>query len=255
MGIGKTMATELLKFGAKVIVTGRNQERLNSFQQEMAGFEEQLMIHQANVADHQENILLVNAIIARFGRLDVLINNAAMSTDFGEVEYIQPKVIHEMIDTNIKGSMFASMAAIPEIKKRQGSIIFISTIAAFRGLPAYSLYSLTKMALTSLVQSLKIETKKDQVFIGIAYLGFTENEPDKRTLSHDGQLVKIAERNKLLTSTRLQTAHRILTQIANRKARAIHSPLGKITYVISNYFPFLAGLIHTRIYNKQKKLN
>lgn len=253
MGIGKDLALQVLNYGGKVTITGRNEARLLAVQNEFQEHSENLLIHTGNVANYEDVVNLIVKIILRFGRLDVLINNAGMSTDFGELEIINNKVVDEIIDTNVKGALFTSMAAIPEIKKTKGSIIFVSSIAAFRGLPGYSLYSLSKMALTALAQSIRIENKKTGVFVGIAYVGFTENETGKRTLSHEGKLEKVTARNKLVTRPRSLTAKILLNQIANRRPRVIHSIIGKLTFLLCKYCPIVANIMSEQIYNNQKK--
>lgn len=253
MGIGKEMALQILNYGGKVAITGRNLARLLTVQSELKEHSENLLIHDGDVANYDDVINLMEKIILRFGRLDVLVNNAGMSNDFAELEIIDNKVVDEIIDTNIKGALFSSMVAIPELKKTKGSIIFISSIAAFRGLPAYSLYSLSKMALTALTQSIRIENKEADVFVGIAYVGFTENETAKRTLSYEGKPEKVPVRNKLVTRPRSVTVKILLNQIANRRPRIIHSIIGKLTFLLCKYTPVVANIMYKRIYYNEKK--
>jgi len=253
MGIGKELALQVLNYGGKVAITGRNMARLLTVQSELKEHSENLLIHAGDVANYEDVVSLMEKIILRFGRLDVLVNNAGMSNDFAELEIINKKVVDEIIDTNIKGALFSSMMAIPELKKTRGSIIFVSSIAAFRGLPAYSLYSLSKMALTALAQSIRVENKKAGVFVGIAYVGFTENETAKRTLSPEGNLEKVPSRNKLVTRTRSETVKTLLNQIANRRPTVIHSIIGKLTFLLFKYTPFVANKMYEQIYYNKKK--
>lgn len=256
MGIGKELALQILQYGGKVTITGRNEARLLTVQEEFHEHAERLLIHTGDVGNYENIVELIEKIILRFGQLDVLINNAGISTDFGELEIITDKVVHEIIDTNIKGALFSSMVAIPKLKETKGSILFISSIASFQGIPAYSLYSLSKMALTGLAQSLRIENKKAGLFVGIAYLGFTENDSAKKTLSPDGRLNKVPVRNRLITRSRTLTAQIILNQISNKRHRVIHSIFGKLTYMLSKYTPFISNLINEKIYNhKVKSMN
>jgi len=250
MGIGKEITRQILQFGGKVVITGRNPERLQSVLSEFQGNKNNLLIHNGNVADHDDNIQLVEKVILHFGKLDVLINNAGMSA-YGELEKYDYKVINEIIDSNVKGALFPTLAAIPELKKTKGTVIFISSIAGFRGLPNYSLYSLSKMALTSLVQSLRIEMKANNVFVGIAYVGFTKNEAEKRILSAEGIPEKVPARNKMATASRTETAKKILNQIATKKSTVIHSALGKLTFLLSKYFPFILNKIFVANYKKE----
>ena len=252
MGIGKDLALQVLQYGGKVTITGRNERRLLAAQDEFQAYSEKLLIHKGDVANYENVVELIEKIILHFGRLDVLINNAGMSTDFGELETITDKVVDEIIDTNVKGALFPTMAAIPKLIETKGSLIFISSAAALQGVPAYSLYSLSKMALTALAQSLSIENKKSGVFVGIAYVGFTENDTGKRTLSYDGKLEKVPVRNKLITRPRSLTAKIILNQIANRRPRAYHSTFGKLIFILSKYTPFVTNILYKQVYYKTK---
>jgi len=126
LGIGKALALQVLQYGGKVTITGRNEHRLLAVQDEFQAYSDKLLIHKGDVANYENVVELIEKIILHFGRLDVLINNAGMSTSFGELETNTDKVVDEIIDTNVKGALFSSMAAIPELKKTLGSIIFFS---------------------------------------------------------------------------------------------------------------------------------
>jgi len=108
------------------------------------------------------------------------------------------------------------------------------------------------MALTALAQSLRIENIKTGVFVGIAYVGFTENDDGKRTLSYDGKLEKVPVRNKWFTRPRSFTAKKILNQIANRRPRAYHSIFGKLIFILSKYAPFITNILYKQVYNNTK---
>jgi dehydrogenase/reductase SDR family member 7B len=142
MGIGKEIAHQVIKFGGKVVITGRNLQRLESASKEL-GNDKNILIHQGDVTDHSNNIELVNNTIKRFGRLDVLINNAGLSC-FGEVDKMKPEVAKEIIDANIYGSLFPSMAALSELKKTKGSVMFLSSLAGFHVLGLFTLKNVVK---------------------------------------------------------------------------------------------------------------
>jgi short-subunit dehydrogenase len=247
MGIGKELAMQALSLGAKVVITGRNEEKLHAVKNntDKPG---RILIHSGNVASYTGNLKLVEKIINHFGRLDIVISNAGMSA-YGDLELTKQEVADEIIDTNIKGSVFLYKAVIPELKKTRGSILFVSSLAALRGLPSYSLYSLSKMALTGLTQSIRIENKKYNVFVGIAYVGFTQNEEEKRTYSPEGNLEKVPQRNQLVTRSRTATARLILSQIQKKKNISVHSFIGKLSLLLSRYFPFIIRAIYEKNYN------
>ena len=251
MGIGKELARQVLAFGGKVVLTARNAERLQNVQKEFEQYADCMLIHAGDVASYEDNVLLMDEIHERFGKLDVLINNAGMSC-YGELEKLKPQILREVIDTNIYGSIYPVISALKQFKGTLDAIIFVSSIAGFYGLPAYTAYSLSKRALQPLAQSLRIELEHDGIFVGIAYISFTENEDQKRTLSPTGELVSIPARPKRLLSTREDTARKMLKQIKSRKRSEIHSLFGKFVFFMSNYFSSIMGFILRRKYQKEK---
>jgi short-subunit dehydrogenase len=238
MGIGKEVAKRILRFGGKVVITGRNEMRIEELKKELIYYKGSYLIHQGDVNNMEDNKRMVEETIHTFGKIDILINNAGMSC-YGAVDELKMEVAKEVIDTNVYGSLFPVMACLDELKKSKGSILFISSLAGFQGLPGYSCYSLSKMALKPLAQSLSIELKNQQVSVGIAYVGFTENEMAKRTLSPDGKLEMVPLRPKFLTNSRRYTADKILHQVRKRKKRSVHSFIGKISYRLNMLFPTL----------------
>lgn len=246
MGIGKELAVQALHAGAKVVITGRNKVRLQSTLTSL-GHPERVLIHTGDVASNEDNRKLVSSIIDHFGQLDIVISNAGISA-YGDLELTGTDVINEMIDINIKGSVFLYNAVLPELKKTAGSILFVSSLAGLRGLPSYSLYSLTKMSLTALTQSLSTETKRYGVYVGIAYVGFTMNENEKRTFSPAGILEPVPERRQLFLSTRSVTASKILEQIRKRHGTRVHSMTGKAFSLINLIFPALISYVLEKNY-------
>ena len=238
MGIGKEIALQVLQQGGKVILTGRNFERLEAAKNDFSQWKNNVLCHKGDVSNHANNIGLVERIVETFGRLDVLINNAGLSC-FGAVDQMDADVAKQIIDTNIYGSLYPVMAALPELKKSKGTILFISSIAGFHGLPGYSAYSLSKMSLKALAQSLSVELKSCGVSVCISYVGFTENETEKKTLAPNGEWIKVPARNKQLTVSRYSTASKILSQIKNKKHTYTHSMVGSLTNVMSRMFPYI----------------
>lgn len=254
MGIGKNMASLVLHYGGKVIVTGRNPERLTALAEAWSKYRDNFLAYPLDAADSAGQAALMQQIHQQFGRLDVLINNAALSA-YGSLETTDPQVIHTLIDTNIKGILFTTQAALPLLRESKGHILFISSLAAFYGLPDYSLYALSKLALKALHQSLDIELAAEGIGVGIAYVGFTQNESEKRTLNPSGEEEAVPTRPAWLTFSREQTANVLLRQIARREKVLIQGNFGKFIYLLALYFPRFMRFLHLRQYRKKKLSN
>ena len=241
MGIGKEVARQLLDLGAKVAITGRTLSKLEKVADEFSNHKEDLLLHAGDVADMGSNLDLVKSVVDRFGRLDYLINNAGMS-GYGALKDMDPEVYKSVVDTNIYGSVFPTKACLPELMKSKGGVLFVSSVAGMFGLPDYSAYSVSKMALIAQAQSLRTEMKGQGVFVGIAYVGFTENESNKRTYTPEGGLEEVPARPKMLTASRSKTAQRMLKQLARRRKSKNHSPVGKVVMTLSRLFPSLLAV-------------
>lgn len=250
MGIGKELAKQVLELGGKVVMTGRNEERLLQVQHEFEKYASNILIHAGDAASYENNDLLMDKIYKRFGVLNVIINNAGMS-GYGSLEMLKPEVAKQVIDTNIYGSVFPVMAALKYFKTSLHSILFVSSIAGFHGLPAYAPYSLSKRSLLALAQSLRIELSAQKIFVGITHVGFTENDAQKKTLSPTGEPETIPARPKKLVSSKYQTARKILIQVQKRVPVKTHSSFGKFIFLMGNYFPTVLTWLLMKKYRKE----
>ncbi len=157
-GIGQGLAIGLAAAGAQVAVNYKTdaegaQSTLASIREaggEASGF-------QADIGSKTEFEELVEAVCARFGRLDVLINNAAR-TRFGHVFEITEEDFDDVVNTNLRGPFFGSVAAARKMQAQGGgSIINISSIAARLMIPAHSSYTMAKGGLEALTRQLALE--------------------------------------------------------------------------------------------------
>jgi len=242
MGIGKTLAGELCKRGASVMLNGRNTERLAGAldQLKAQGFHVDSCV--ADVTSYEDCVRLIDKVIDRFGKLDILVNNAGI-VGYGSFESFDPEEFRKALDSNIYGAVYPTMAAIRFIRQSKGSIVFISSLAGLMGLPDYTTYSAGKMALTALCQSLRAEFKGTDVHFGIVYVGFTRNEEGKRFLSSDGSYIPVPQRKESLQWPREKVAQSIMKLIRKHKSRIILSPFGKLTAFTIRFFPFIARAI------------
>jgi short-subunit dehydrogenase len=250
MGIGKTMALELCKLGANVVLNGRNAERLEKTHQEFLQQGYSVLAVRGDVTEPADCEVLIQNTIQRFGKVDALINNAGLSMS-ERFENLQPDVFDKVVRSNIQGSAFPTLKALPYIKETKGSIIFISSAAGMVGLPTASAYSAGKMALTAIAQSLKVELAETGVHIGIVHVGFTKNDEDKRVLSANGELIPVAERPRYLQQTQTEVAQAVLRAIEKRKFKIVLTFVGKLNAFMARFFP---GIVIRILIASQKRL-
>jgi short-subunit dehydrogenase len=250
-GIGKATAVFLGNLGAKICLNGRNKDSLKSCYKELQDFGIDCIQVAGDVSDSSQCKLMLKEILDHYGRIDILINNAGIAT-WGRFLELEPDTWDKVLGINTFGSIYPSQIAVPHLLKTNGSLVFISSIAGKVGLPGHSTYSVSKMALTSLAKALQIEFKRE-LHVGIVYVGFTENEPDKQTLAPDGKYNKLGSRDNLKTAKREDVARSIARLIYKKKKSVTLSFIGKIQGVALRFFPFLITFLLTRVYKDYDK--
>jgi|SRR5688572_1818564 len=250
MGIGKAIALELCKQGANVVLNGRNQERLEKTLQEFLAKGYPVTAIQGDVTKIADCEALIKKALDTFGQVDILVTNAGVSMR-ERFENLQHEIFAQVIHSNINGSAFPALSALPHLKKTKGSVIFISSAAGMIGLPTASAYSAGKMALTALAQSIKIEMASSGVHIGIVHVGFTQNDIEKRVLNATGELVPVASRPAYLQQTQEQVAKAVLSAIRKRKFKVVLTLVGKINAFFVRFFP---GLVIRIVTSSQSRM-
>ncbi|MBT8184627.1 MAG: SDR family NAD(P)-dependent oxidoreductase [Eudoraea sp.] len=236
MGIGKAIATELGSNGAKIVLNGRDNEKLYRTETELLEKGLDVLAVAADIRKAEACKLLINAAVQKYGQLDILINNAGMSSR-GAVEDMADRNFKVLAETNFMGAAHLSKYGIPHLKKVSGHIIFINTAGGFRGMPYNSAYSASKIAQAALADALRIELFDYKIHVGIAYVGFTENDPEKKILDVDGSMVYLPKRTNIKLANPKNVAISIRQMIVRRKDRITLTNLGLFANFSIRYFP------------------
>jgi NAD(P)-dependent dehydrogenase (short-subunit alcohol dehydrogenase family) len=237
MGIGRAIARHLAQAGAKVVLNGRNKDRLKRTLSSFAREGLTVSVCPGDVSNTEDCRKLIAHALEEFGGLDILVNNVGIGYK-GYFEETKPEVFRQMVDTNVLGSVYPTIEALPHIKASKGSIVFISSLAGLRGMPFKGIYSLTKMAQTSLAESLRYELGKEGVHIGIVYVSTTRNDPEKMLLSADGTLGATPKNNGIFIDTQDDAAIATLKNIKNRQFKTAIGIKGKVYYFLQQYMPW-----------------
>jgi meso-butanediol dehydrogenase/(S,S)-butanediol dehydrogenase/diacetyl reductase len=252
-GLGRQLAFTLSKDGALIIINGRSKEKLQQTQLAFQKMGIHVLALQGDVAQHEDCNRIINACITKFGKLDILINNAGTGSNGLFIDTI-PQASKKIIETNILGSIYPSFFALPHIKKTGGSIIFISSLAGIFGIPYCAHYSASKMALTAFTQALRIELASTNIHVGIIYVGFLKNDPDKKVVGCDGSLISPGLRPKNYTMPEVKSSKIIVKAIKKRKSKKILSNLGHILFIVNYLSPFLVGKILEKTMHKMRNV-
>ena len=232
-GIGRETALTFGLLGARIVLHGRDTEALARSQAYLAGRGVDAVSCACDVTDPEGCESLVRTCLDSYGRLDVLVNNAGISMR-GNFSDLIPAVVDRIVGTNITGAILPTIAALPALRATQGSIVFVSTVAALHGFPRVSIYSAAKMSLTAIAQSLEAELHGDGIHVGVAYLPFVENDADKTSLSTDGSLISVRRGSQLSQSG---AAAAIVRLVRGRRRRIVPSAVGRLLVACERIAP------------------
>jgi len=153
-GIGKAIARGLAEQGAKVVVSSRKQESVDAVAAEFNADGLETVGIQCHIGHTQQRQSLIAKTIEQFGRIDILVNNAAINPYYGPLEGSDEAVFDKIMAVNVKAPWLLSNLALPHMKKNGGgSIINISSVEGLRPGFGLGLYSATKSALIMLTKN------------------------------------------------------------------------------------------------------
>ena len=241
-GIGKSIAIELAKHGAHIVLNGRNQSRLEVAKLEVGKIHSNVVSYCCDVSDPIKANKLIETAIQSFGKLDILVNNVGVSMR-GDVADLNPDVFKKVFDSNLLGSVYPTIPAIKQLRKTQGSLVFISSLAGIRGLPYLSAYSSSKMALRAIAESIRIEEKKNNIHVGLVLVGITQIEHNKETISSDRSKKVLKKRDSSKVDSTERVAKKVLKNIQKRKFITTLTIIGKLNKFLQARFPILVEKI------------
>ncbi len=251
IGIGRTMAREMLQRGAKVVLNARNAERLRGTYEALRAEGYPVAAVAGDVSQVADCERMVAEAVRAFGRLDVLVNNAGISME-GPVAELRPEVFRKVMEVNYLGSVYPTQAALDQLLANRGSVIFIGSVAGFHGIPKFSVYSSSKTALTALAESLRIELGDRGLHVGIAYVGFTENDPEKTIYNARGEIIAQPKRGFIKAEPPERVAHRVIQMIEKRRFKQVFTPQGQLNAFMVRFFPSLVHFTLRRNFKRQE---
>jgi short-subunit dehydrogenase len=246
-GIGKALAYEMASRGAFVVLAARSLDSIREIENDLVSRGNHAFAVQTDVSREEECRNLVNATVAKFGRIDVLINNAGISMRaiFSETDV---SVIRRLMDINFWGTVYCTKFALPHLIKSGGSVVGVSSIAGFKGLPGRTGYSASKFAMQGFLETLRIENLKTGLHVMIACPGFTASNIRKTALAADGSQQGESPRDEGGMMSAEEVARRIADGIVSRKKVLIMTMQGKMTVLLNKFFPtFMDKMVYNHM--------
>ena len=170
-GIGSEIAQAVLASGDKLVATARTMSGLAHL-----GSSENLLSTVLDVEDPHQAIAAVEAGVARFGKIDVVVNNAGISL-VGAVEETSAEEVERLFRTNVFGVLNVTRAVLPGMRQRRsGHLINISSVAGYSGYMGFGVYSSTKFAVEGLSEALHLELAPLGIHVTIVEPGFFRSD-------------------------------------------------------------------------------
>ena len=174
-GIGRATARALLEEGWRVVLAGRRREPL---EESASGYDDALVLP-ADVADEEQVEALFDAAVRRWGRVDLLVNNAGTFGPTVRPDELDPEQWREVLDVNLTGAMLCARAAFARMRAQEprgGRIINNGSISAHSPRPFSAAYTATKHAMTGLTKSLSLDGREAGISVGQIDIGNTATE-------------------------------------------------------------------------------
>jgi serine 3-dehydrogenase len=177
-GIGKACSVEFARHGCNLMLVARRKERIDELAQRLTREHQvQVLTRQLDVRNHREVEQTFSSLPAVWKDIDILVNNAGLARGLAKFHEGKIEDWEEMIDTNVKGLMYATRAVLPHMVERDsGHVINIGSIAGHQTYPMGNVYSASKFAVTGLTRSLKMDLLGTNVRVSTVDPGLVETE-------------------------------------------------------------------------------
>jgi short-subunit dehydrogenase len=251
-GIGKACAEEFAKKGANVVLAARQYVRLCEITQEIQNtYKVKTLAVQVDVTKEEDCKALINQTLLAMGRIDILINNAGISMRALFID-LDLNVLRQVMDINFWGAVYCTKYALPEILNNQGSIVGVSSIAGYKGLPGRTGYSASKFAMNGFLEALRTENLKNNLHVMVACPGFTASNIRNVALNSEAK----PQGESSMVEEKMMSANEVAAIIVNgveqRKRTLIMTKQGKLTVFLQKIVPsFLDRLVFNH-FKKEK---
>ncbi|QNL48931.1 SDR family oxidoreductase [Olivibacter sp. SDN3] len=236
-GIGLALARNLAAKGANLVLGARKYVVLCKIAQDLEReFAIKVVAVQCDVSKEDDCKHLVQQALLTFQTIDVLINNAGVSMRalFNELDL---RVLRNLMDVNFWGTVYCTKFALPELLINGGSVVGVSSIAGYRGLPGRTGYSASKFAMNGFMESLRVENLKTKLHVMVACPGFTASNIRNTAFDKNGEQFGETSMNEKKMMTAEEVAARIIQGIQDRKRTLIMTRQGKLAVWMNKLFP------------------
>jgi NAD(P)-dependent dehydrogenase (short-subunit alcohol dehydrogenase family) len=184
-GLGRALAHRFGRAGSRLLLLDRDAHAVQGVADELAGVRVESLALACDVTDEPACAASIARGVDRFGRLDVLVNNAGI-THRSPFEATQTEVLRRVLEVNLFGAIHLTRAALPHLKRTRGLVVAVSSVAGYTPLIARTGYAASKHALHGLFESLRTELAPDGVSVMLVCPSFIATGIDRNALGPTG---------------------------------------------------------------------
>jgi short-subunit dehydrogenase len=245
-GIGKLLALELSKLGAKLVLASRDEHALALVAAECGGVARALVVP-TDVGDPAQCERLVNRAVEAFGGIDVLVNNAGISMWARFEEITDLTVFERLMRVNYLGAVYCTHFALPWIKQRRGLLVAVSSLTGKTGVPTRSAYGATKHAMQGFFDALRVELRGTGVDVLVVSPGFVATDIRARALGPSGAPRGASPRDEKRGTMSVEECVAIIVDaMAKRRREVVMTLKAKLGMVLKLVAPNVVDAIAAR---------
>ena len=217
-GIGEGTALRFAREGASVVLAGRRKEKLDAV---AAGLDEaRTLVQVADVADETQATALIDAAVKRFGRIDVLVNNAGVAV-MGKIADLSTADWRKVMSADVDGVFFCTRAAMPHLIATKGSVVNTSSVSGLGGDWGMTVYNAAKGAVTNLTRALAMDYGRDGVRVNAVCPSLTNSEMTSDMQDNKELIGKFMERIPLGRAAEPDDIAAVIAFLASDDARFV----------------------------------
>lgn len=248
-GIGKALAEKFAAEGFNLVLAARRIDRLEELKNKLSNVE--VLPVQTDVTREEECSNLIEKSVEKFGKINILINNAGISMR-ASFEDVELSVLRKLMDVNYWGTVYCTKFALPYILKEKGSIVGVISTGGYIGLPGRTGYSGSKFAVRGFLDTVRIEYLHSGLHVLVAAPGFTASEIRKTALTKNGTHQGETPRNENKMMSAERCASIMYRAIKHRRRKMIISFWdGKAVVLVAKLWAWIIDQIIYEVFKKE----
>lgn len=249
-GIGLATTEKFLEKGSIVVMVDINEALLNKECNKLSVNGSEVFPILADVSKEEDCVHVINEVVEKYKRIDILINNAGVSMR-SLFQDTKLSVIKKVMDINYWGTVYCTYHALPYLIKSKGSLVAITSLAGKHGLPGRTGYSSSKFAIQGLLECIRLENLKTGLNVLTFSPNFTATNVRKAALTGNGTEQGESPRVERNMMTAEQVARKLYNSIKRRRRDVVLTFNGVGTVVGNLFFPRLVDKFYYRFFARE----